>query len=118
VTNEAAKRLRALNPNLDNARLGNLIHYDIARTFKNLNYPGVHVELSLHNIGEEVPYGRKDSVRLDLFELTSDNMVCIYDYKTGKEELSPTRALLLSRIAKARFPQSKGIIMMQVRPKI
>jgi hypothetical protein len=117
VTNEAAKRLRALNPHLDNTRLGNLIHYDIARTFNNLNYLGVHVELSLDRIGGKAHYGKKDSVRLDLFELTPDNMVCIYDYKTGNEELTPTRALLLTRIAKARFPQSKGIIMIQVKPE-
>jgi len=118
VTNEAAKRLRALNPSLDNTRLGNLIHYDIARTFKSLNYSGVHVELSLDRSGIDAHYGKKDSVRLDLFELTPDNMVCIYDYKTGREELTPTRALLLNRIAKTRFPGSKGIIMMQVRPEI
>lgn len=117
VTNEAAKRLRALNPHLDNTRLGNLIHYDIARTFNNLNYLGVHVELSLDRSGGKAHYGKKDTVRLDLFELTPDNMVCIYDYKTGNEELTPTRALLLTRIAKARFPQSKGIIMIQVKPE-
>ncbi|WP_157085613.1 hypothetical protein [Methylobacterium sp. Leaf99] len=118
VTNEAAKRLRALNPHLDNTRLGNLIHYDIARTFKNLNYLGVHVELSLDRSGIDAHYGKKDSVRLDLFELTPDNKVCIYDYKTGRDELTPTRALLLTRIAKTRFPESEGIIMIQVRPEI
>lgn len=117
VTNEAAKRLRALNPKLDNARLGNLIHYDIAKTFDRLNYPNVRVELSLDSVGKETGYGEKNSVRLDLYELSPSNKVCVYDYRTGSKGLSGSRAMRLARTAKYHYPQSDGIIVIQVRPE-
>jgi hypothetical protein len=117
VTNEAAKRLRALNPKLDNARLGNLIHYDIANTFDRLNYPNVRVELSLDSVGKETGYGENNSVRLDLYELSPSNKVCVYDYKTGSKGLGGSRAMRLARTAKYHYPQSDGIIVIQVRPE-
>jgi len=116
VTNEATKRLTALNPNLSPSQLGTLIHFDIGKTFLALNSPGVRVEFSLGDTGAEVRYGSKGSIRLDLFELTPDNQVCVYDYKMGQQRIEPVRALLLARIAKLYFPQSNGIIMIQVKP--
>jgi hypothetical protein len=118
VTNEAAKRLRALNPLLDATSLGNLIHYDIAETFRKLGYPNVRIEFSLDRSNGKANYGAKNSVRLDLYELSPDNKVCVYDYKTGKRGLSATRALILARAAKFYYPQSDGIIIIQVRPEV
>ncbi|MCJ2082869.1 hypothetical protein [Methylobacterium sp. J-090] len=117
VVNEAAKRLRALYPHLDNTRLGNLIHYDVAATFRKLGYPNVKVELSLDTSGFEIRYGAPRSVRLDLYELTPEDMVCTYDHKTGEAELDPERALRLARTAKKHFPQARGVIMIQIKPQ-
>lgn len=118
VTDEVAARLTALDPLLNKTKLGSLIHFDIGHTIKGRHYKDVEVEFSLDkNSGDEAFYGALDSVRLDLYELTDDQMVCVYDYKTGKEGLSPTRALLLARVAKMHFPNAKGIIMMQMRPR-
>lgn len=118
VTNEATKRLTALNPLLNKTKLGSLIHLDIGHTIQARHYPNVAVEFSLDkNSGKEVFYSELNSVRLDLFELTEDQMVCVYDYKTGKEGLSASRALLLARVAKMYFPTAKGIIMVQMRPQ-
>ena len=118
VTNEAAKRLKALNPLLDATSLGNLIHYDIAETFRKFGYPNVRIELSLDRSNGPATYGAKNSVRLDLYELSPNNKVCVYDYKTGKRGLSATRALILAGAAKFYYPHSDGIIIIQVRPEV
>ncbi|WP_156648501.1 hypothetical protein [Methylobacterium sp. Leaf108] len=67
--------------------------------------------------GNEIRYGARNSTRLDISELTPDQMVCVYDPKTGQEGLSYDRALVLARTAKRHFPTSRGIIMIQVRPQ-
>ena len=118
ITDESTKRLTALNPLLSKTKLGSLIHLDIGKIFIDRAYPDLRVEFSLDHRGKVAVYSMKGSVRLDLFELTADKMVCVYDYKTGEEGLTSTRALLLSKIAKLYYPQSKGIIMMQVKPKV
>ncbi|GJE15484.1 hypothetical protein AIGOOFII_0179 [Methylobacterium marchantiae] len=116
VTDEATKRLTALNPLLTRQQLGTMIHVDVAKTFTFKNYPDVRVELSISSAGEAVKYGKKDSVRLDLYELSPNQTVCVYDYKTGNEGLEPARALLLARIAKMHYPQARGMVIIQVRP--
>lgn len=96
VTDEATRRLKALNPHLTEPVLGSLIHYDIGGTFKARNYPNVRVEYSIdRTYGTRADYGEQNSVRLDLYEYTPSHMVCVYDYKTGRRGLSATRALLL-----------------------
>ncbi|WP_243976548.1 hypothetical protein [Methylobacterium sp. E-045] len=117
VTDEATRRLKALNPHLSEPVLGTLIHYDIGETFKSRNYPNVRVEYSIDQTGgTRSRYGKQNSVRLDLYEYTPRQMVCVYDYKTGRRGLSPTRALLLARIARMHFPDAKGVVIVQVRP--
>lgn len=117
VTDEATRRLKALNFHLSDPELDTLIHYDIGETFKLRNYPNVRVEYSIDNTqGTGVNYGEHNSVRLDLYEYTPNRMVCVYDYKTGKRGLSATRALLLARIAQVHFPDAKGVVIIQVRP--
>ncbi|KQP42653.1 hypothetical protein ASF49_02110 [Methylobacterium sp. Leaf104] len=118
VTDDATRRLAALHPKLDKTRLGSLIHYDIGQTFKLRDYPEIKIEYSLDKAtGDKANYGARDSVRLDLYELAPDQMVCVYDPKTGNEGLHPKRALVPARTAKRHFPTSRGIIMIQVRPR-
>jgi hypothetical protein len=63
TTDEAAHRLKHLNPHLSEAQLGTLIHYDIGETFKRLGYPNVRVEFSIDNqSGQEASYGAQNSV--------------------------------------------------------
>lgn len=118
VTDDATRRLTALHPKLDKTRLGSLNHYEIGQTFKARGYPELKIEYSLDKTtGPNARYGAQDSIRLDLYDLAPDQMVCVYDPKTGKEGLHPKRALVLARTAKRHFPTSRGIIMIQVRPR-
>lgn len=80
-------------------------------------YPNVKVEFSLNDDGEELKYGRLDTIRLDIYELTRKDMVWIYDIKTGNTYLEPKRALRLVRAAKLNYPESRGIIMNQIKPQ-
>ncbi|NEU12427.1 hypothetical protein G3T14_09800 [Methylobacterium sp. BTF04] len=118
VTDEATKRLTALNPNLNKRALGSVIHFDIAETFRKRNYPEIKVEFSLDKTtGKIADYGNPNSARLDIYELGPDQMVCVYDPKTSLAGLYWERALVLARAAKRHFPTSRGIIMIQVRPR-
>jgi hypothetical protein len=118
VTDEATRRLTAANPNLGKTRLGSLIHRDIEKTFKARNYSEIRTEYSLDKIsGDIAPYSARNSARLDIYELAPDQMVCVYDPKTSEEGLSFDRALVLATTAKRHFPTSRGIIMIQVRPR-
>jgi hypothetical protein len=39
----------------------------------------------------EETYGRKDSIRVDVYENVNSTTVCVYDIKTGRSGLSPKR---------------------------
>lgn len=118
AVDESTRRLTILNPNMNKTRLGSLIHFDVGNKFIELNYPEIRVEFSLNKTtGDIVNYGAKDSVRTDIFEWAPDQMVCVYDPKTSKKGLEFDRALVLALAAKRHFPQSRGIIMIQVRPQ-
>jgi hypothetical protein len=70
----------------------------------------------LDGVGKVTPYGARGSVRLDLYEKTPVETVCVYDYKTGDAEFSAIRALTLARRAKEYYPQATSIVMVQVKP--
>jgi hypothetical protein len=58
----------------------------------------------------------KIKVRLDIFEhIRSTETVCVYDHKTGLEQLSFGRAMELVGAAVNLYPFLKRIIMIQVK---
>ncbi|MCJ2036587.1 hypothetical protein [Methylobacterium sp. J-068] len=117
VTNRITAEVKAEFPDLKGKELGTLVHYRIAQFFSKPPDPNFRVEFSLDRSGVEVNYGNKYSVRLDVFELTPENMVCVYDFKVGNEGLSAPRALELYNAAKKYHPSADGFVLVQVRPE-
>ena len=65
----------------------------------------------------EETYGTPGSIRVDVLERAQENVVCVYDIKTGKSGLSATRAAeIASRVAVIYTPASR-IIVIETRPK-
>lgn len=117
-TDKNARRIREQFPRISPQDLGNMLHFDLAEHFRRQQNPNMKAELSLDGSEEEARYGAKGPLRLDRFELTPQGMVCVYDYKTGKQGLSASRALALAHKARLYYPKAKAIVIIQVRPQV
>ncbi|UJW86474.1 hypothetical protein [Devosia sp. SL43] len=65
-----------------------------------------------------VTYGTAGSTRLDVLELVSSVMGCVYDYKTGRAGLTTAQIMKIIRVWNNRFPGVPVVIleMRQNRP--
>lgn len=62
-------------------------------------------------------YGVKDTIRIDVFEKRSDELVCVYDLKTGKGGLTLARASEIVSNVFSAYPSTQRILIIEVRPK-
>ncbi|MGU3362171.1 hypothetical protein ACLBWX_17740 [Methylobacterium sp. M6A4_1b] len=117
-TDEVARDIEARLPNLTAQQFGNALHSRLAGYYQKLEDPDMRAELSLDGTETEARYGTAGTLRLDLYEKTPNNMVCIYDYKTGGAEMTASRALQLAHVARLFYPYAKGIVIVQVKPRL
>lgn len=66
--------------------------------------------------GREERYGLKDTIRVDVLEKRSDDVVCVYDIKTGKSGLSRARVLEITFTVASIYPGARQILVTEVRP--
>jgi hypothetical protein len=66
--------------------------------------------------GKVERYGLKDTIRVDVLERRSDDVVCVYDIKTGKSGLSTRRAREIFHNVSVTFPGTRRILVTEVRP--
>ena len=121
----AAAEWAPLVPTMSPRVLGTNIHFsakelmDAAKLanpelFGNL-YP--EVSLDLDPIKDEYPrrfgvvYGAAGSTRLDVLELVSPQMGCVYDYKTGSAGLTTKRIMQIIEVWNHRFPGVPVVIL-------
>lgn len=116
-TEEMAADIKDRLPKLTPQQFGNALHGGLARYYRDLRDPDMKAELSLDGTDKEARYGQAGTSRLDLYERTSQNMVCVYDYTTGAAEMTASRALQLAHVARLFYPDAKGIII-QVKPHL
>jgi hypothetical protein len=98
------------------AALGTRVHRDMEKYVTDQDDKHFKAEV----IGEVVkPTGHRSpgSTILDIYEKISEDTVCVYDHKTGRNRLDPRRATRLARTA-ARLMGSgvRRIIVIEVRP--
>ena len=117
-TDEMAADIKARLPKLTPQQFGNALHGGLAAYYRTLEDPDMKAELSLDGTDKEARYGGAGTLRLDLYERTPQNMVCVYDYKTGAAEMTATRALQLAHVARLFYPYAKGIVIIQVKPRL
>jgi hypothetical protein len=60
-------------------------------------------------------YGTRGSVRIDVFEKVRDDLVCVYDLKTGTRGLSIPRMIEISTRVLRHFPPQARVIVTEVR---
>ena len=108
------------------AAYGTAVHLELEQKIKELDDPKLSTEVSyLKTLGETgeppqnphrpVRRGQKGSVRIDVFEDTDTETVCVYDIKTGKSGLYRGRSLEIARAVHARYG-NKQIIVIEMRP--
>jgi hypothetical protein len=76
-----------------------------------LHLPGVSTKLP-----GEVAHGRKFSVRIDIHDKASDKLVCVYDAKTGKYDITPPRMDEIARAVARRYGEGIQFFVIGMKP--
>ncbi len=112
---------RLNSPDLSAQQHGTAVHVKLAYEINDQENPSFMAEKSILKTKEDqdfVPYGRADTVRIDVLERVDAQTVCVYDIKTGKAGLSMGRsAEIASEVFKAFGKLHQRIIVTEVRPK-
>jgi hypothetical protein len=61
-------------------------------------------------------YGKKNSIRIDVFERRDQQTVCVYDLKTGLSGLSTARRTAILTYVHGTYPGATHIVIAEVRP--
>jgi len=61
-------------------------------------------------------YGVRGTTRIDVLENTRTGIVCVYDIKTGRSGLTGSRMLELASAVSHYYPDTRWIIVTEVRP--
>lgn len=105
---------KAGGKSLPPAVFGTLVHTNLKRQIDRLYNPRFRAEVSVLKTLEET-YGRKNSIRIDVFEDVGNGTYCVYDIKTGKSGLTTRRANeIASKVYKAS-PFTKRIIVIETK---
>jgi hypothetical protein len=104
---------------------GTAIHSHLQRQIETINDPDLKAEQSyMKYIGEvtngsypkgEVTRGIKGSLRIDVLEKASPELVCVYDVKTGPTRLGLSRIKEISYAVTKNFGES-GFTIIEMRP--
>lgn len=84
--------------------------------------PEVHLHAEVSRIKSQranANYGTRGSVRIDVLEYAGEGITCVYDIKTGKSRwsgLTPARMRELAQHALKAYPNTRRIIVIEVRP--
>ena len=115
--NEASAALSPLRARMSPQAFGCRVHQVVEDRINALGNPNLKAEVSGSRKANSCtgPYAR-----LDVFEITPDQGLCIYDHKTGDNDLHPGRGLHLAQagfnIAARRGVTPRYIILKKLRP--
>lgn len=107
------------------ATYGTAVHTHLDHQIQEMNDPDLRPEKSYMKYREEMPYGsyrygevtrgRDDSLRIDVLEKVSPELVCVYDIKTGPTRLSQSRIKDISYAVAKNFGES-GFTIIEMGP--
>jgi hypothetical protein len=60
--------------------------------------------------------GEKGSIRVDVYEKVSDDLVCVYDIKTGRSGLSYKRIEEIAAAVAEKYGKEARFIIIEIRP--
>ena len=117
LTDKVDREVRLEHPDYSPQNHGTEVHLRLKRSVEDNPQWGLKAEQSFLKERDEVPYGAKGSIRLDLLQKLEPQTVCIYDYKTGRAGLSLARATEMAVEALDAYKQMFGrYIVVEVRP--
>ena len=100
---------------------GTAVHYKLKQIVEKsgdvrLSAEKSYVKNEQERTGRTNDYGEKESIRIDVEELASEKMVCVYDIKTGRSNLGPKRMREIAARVLAKNPKVDRIQVIEVRP--
>jgi hypothetical protein len=99
-------------------QFGTFVHTHLKQQIDSLDDPNFRAEVSrLKSERDEVSHGRKGSIRIDVIENAGGGTVCVYDIKTGASGLSPARMAEIAHVAFKHFPNTRRIVVTEIRPR-
>lgn len=127
LTDAAANEARFTNLHKDPKGFGNVVHRDVDKMIKSLNYPNLKSEVStlkgiwegIPPVKEEMPLRKKGWIRVDALEYREDGTVCVYDIKTGPTGMNKERRDEIVREVYKAFKNRPvtRIIVTELRPR-
>ncbi len=132
LLNEAAIEARPLSSFSSPKLRGTNIHSRLKVKIDRLNNPNLKTEMSfLKSVAETLDlgmglpdmdtfdgekYGAKNTVRIDVYDKASENLVCVYDAKTGKNDISLPRLDEVGRTVARYYGEGKQFFVIGMRP--
>jgi hypothetical protein len=114
MTNEAAKYFRREHPGMSPQNFGTAVHAEVARQVGKSD-PDFRAEFSLIK-SQAAGYGQLGSIRIDVFERTKNDIVCVYDIKTGESGLTSARVAEIAGNV-ASIYGTKRFTITEIRPE-
>jgi hypothetical protein len=123
LTNEAAASFNRADYSASG--YGTAVHMKLKNDIGALHDPNLLAEVSylktLMETGakpmEPAYYGQQGSIRVDVLEKTSSYTVCVYDIKTGRSVLLPSRMREIAQTVSNNFPGTLRIVVTETRPR-
>jgi hypothetical protein len=109
----------------DAGAYGTRVHFLLEQQINRAFTPMLKAEYVLWNALADLPgktytadatQGKKYTVELDVYEKVSDDLVCVYDIKTGMGNFTTGRMSQLSHAVAKKYPGVKYFFMIEVRP--
>ncbi len=118
VQNKLTEVANALQPEFTGSpqSFGIEAHRRVAKYVNSQRKPGFKAEASFDFSGTVLKKRERGSTWLDVYEKVSEDTVCVYDRKTGKEGLSGPRYLALGNTAFRYFRGTRRFIVIELRP--
>jgi hypothetical protein len=116
-TDLAAATVQRERGDLRPAQYGTAVHTDLKGQIDDLKDPNFRAEVSFLKERDDVRYGEKGSIRIDVFENVGNGTVCVYDIKTGQAGLTMPRTAEIATNVFNRYPATQRIIVTEVRPR-
>lgn len=97
---------------------GTAVHMGVKSKVDALHDSNLTTEVSIFKSNlDQSRYALKGTVRIDIIERRVDDFVCVYDLKTGAYPMPKKRFLEIYFNVMAKYPQAKGVIIIEVRPE-
>jgi len=116
MTNAAAAKVNADEPNLPPDIYGTRVHSELNKMIKAQPDPNFKSEVSIRKSVED---GVAGSIRIDVFDKHDErDLICVYDIKTGQRGLSKARFDEIKRKVTEAYGKNTRFIISEVRPQV